>query len=219
MQLHADFSERVTLQTNDLSWEASPSVGVHRRKLDRMGDEVGRVTSIVRYDAGSAFSVHTHNGGEEFLVLEGTFSDETGDYPAGTYVRNPIGTSHAPHSVEGCVIFVKLHQFDAQDVEQFSIDTNDAQFRPGMKPGLSVLSLHTFGSESSALVRWAPGTEFTPHTHFGGEEILVLEGVFSDEFGDYPKGSWIRSPHGSKHQPFSREGCLIYVKTGHLPAN
>lgn len=219
MALNADFSERVTLQTNDLSWEASPSVGVHRRKLDRIGDEVGHVTSIVRYDAGSAFSAHTHSGGEEFFVLDGTFSDETGDYPAGTYVRNPIGTSHAPHSVEGCVIFVKLHQFDAQDVEQFSVDTNDAQFRPGIKPGLSVLPLHTFGSESCALVRWAPGTEFTPHTHFGGEEILVLEGVFSDEFGDYPKGSWIRSPHGSQHRPFSREGCLIYVKTGHLPVD
>lgn len=219
MQLNADFSQRVVLQTNDLPWEPSPSAGVHRRKLDRMGDEIGRVTSIVRYDAGSAFSEHTHTGGEEFFVLEGTFSDETGDYPAGTYVRNPIGTSHAPHSNEGCVIFVKLHQFDPEDNQQFSVDITQAKFGPGMVEGLSVLPLHAFGSESAALVRWAPGTEFTPHTHYGGEEILVLDGVFSDEFGDYPKGSWIRSPHGSQHRPFSREGCLIYVKTGHLPSD
>lgn len=219
MQLNADFSQRVVLQTSDLPWEPSPSAGVHRRKLDRMGDEVGRVTSIVRYDAGSAFSEHTHTGGEEFFVLEGTFSDETGDYPAGTYVRNPIGTSHAPHSDGGCVIFVKLHQFDPKDSQQFSVDTTQANFGPGMVEGLSVLPLHAFGSESAALVRWAPGTEFTPHTHYGGEEILVLEGVFSDEFGDYPAGSWIRSPHGSQHRPFTREGCLIYVKTGHLPAD
>lgn len=219
MQLNADFSQRVVLQTNDLPWEPSPSAGVHRRKLDRMGDEIGRVTSIVRYDAGSAFSEHTHTGGEEFFVLEGTFSDETGDYPAGTYVRNPIGTSHAPHSNEGCVIFVKLHQFDPEDNQQFSVDITQAKFGPGMVEGLSVLPLHAFGSESAALVRWAPGTEFTPHTHYGGEEILVLDGVFSDEFDDYPKGSWIRSPHGSQHRPFSREGCLIYVKTGHLPSD
>lgn len=219
MQLNADFSQRVVLQTNDLPWEPSPSAGVHRRKLDRMGDEVGRVTSIVRYDAGSAFSEHTHTGGEEFFVLEGTFSDETGDYPAGTYVRNPIGTSHAPHSDGGCVIFVKLHQFDPEDRQQFSVNTTLAKFGPGMVEGLSVLPLHAFGSESAALVRWAPGTEFTPHIHYGGEEILVLDGVFSDEFGDYPAGSWIRSPHGSQHRPFSREGCLIYVKTGHLPAD
>lgn len=218
MQIHADLTQRVVLQTNDLPWEASPSVGVHRRKLDRMGDEVGRVTSLVKYDAGSAFSEHTHSGGEEFFVLEGTFSDENGDYPAGTYVRNPIGTSHAPHSDDGCVIFVKLHQFDLKDQDQFAVDTTQAAFRPGMVPGLSVLPLHAYGSESSALVRWAPGTQFTSHTHFGGEEILVLDGVFSDQFGDYPKGTWIRCPHGSQHQPFSNEGCLIYVKTGHLPA-
>lgn len=79
-----------------------------------------------------------------------------------------------------------------------------------------MLPLHEFGAESCALVRWAPGTHFTAHTHWGGEEILVLEGVFSDEHGHYPEGTWLRSPHGSRHQPFSDEGCLIYVKTGHL---
>ena len=217
MQLRSDFSKRVALQTRDLPWEASPSPGVDRRKLDRIGDEVGRVTSIVRYAAGSSFSTHTHSGGEEFLVLNGVFSDETGDYPAGTYVRNPIGTSHAPHSDDGCTIFVKLHQFAADDRAQFSVDTTTAPFRPGLVEGLSVLPLHSHGRESCALVRWAPGTRFTPHIHAGGEEILVLEGVFSDEHGDYPAGSWIRSPHGSQHKPHSDPGCLIYVKTGHLP--
>ena len=219
MRIHADFSKRVVIETDSMPWEDSPMTGVQRRKLDRIGEEVARATSLVKYDPQSYFSEHTHSGGEEFLVLRGVFSDEHGDYPAGTYVRNPIGSAHTPHSKDGCVIFVKLQQFDADDTAQFSIDTRSAQFLPGSAPGLTVLPLHSHKGESCALVRWAPGTNFSPHRHFGGEEILVLEGVFSDENGDYPKGTWLRSPHMSQHHPFSKEGCLIYVKTGHLPAN
>ena len=216
MELNADFSKRVVIDTTTMKWEASPMKGVTRRKLDRIGDEVARATSLVKYDPKSYFSAHTHSGGEEFYVLEGTFSDEHCDYPAGTYVRNPIGSSHTPHSEDGCVIFVKLHQFEKADTEQFTIKTKDAQFMQGAVTGLTVLPLHSYEGESCALVRWAPDTVFNPHRHFGGEEILVLEGVFSDENGDYPKGTWLRSPHMSMHHPFSKEGCLIYVKTGHL---
>ena len=216
-RINADFSERVVLNSHHMDWETSPMQGVYRKKLDRIGDEVARATSLVKYDPGSYFSPHTHGGGEEFYVLEGVFSDEHGDYPAGTYVRNPIGSTHKPHSENGCTIFVKLHQFDADDQEQFSINTKEAEFLPGSAPGLSVLPLHSFGNENCALVHWEPGTVFNPHRHAGGEEILVLEGTFSDEFGDYPAGTWLRNPHMSIHHPFSKEGCLIYVKTGHLP--
>jgi len=216
MRLNADFSKRVVIDTNKMEWEDSPMAGVQRRKLDRIGEEVARATSLVKYAPKSYFKAHTHSGGEEFLVLEGVFSDEHGDYPAGTYVRNPIGSSHTPHSEAGCVIMVKLHQFDEDDVEQFSIDTRNTKFLPGSVTGLTVLPLHSHEGESCALVRWAPGTVFTPHRHFGGEEIFVLEGTFSDENGDYPAGTWLRSPHLSSHHPFSKEGCLIYVKTGHL---
>lgn len=184
--------------------------------LDRVGGEVARATSIVRYEPASKFSEHEHALGEEFLVLEGVFSDEHGDYPAGTYVRNPPGSHHEPCTVEGCTIFVKLRQFELEDTARVRIDTVDAPFVPGAVTGLRVRPLHEFRGENVALVRWAPGTEFHEHMHMGGEEILVLEGVFSDEFGDYPEGTWIRSPHASRHTPFSREGCLIYVKTGHL---
>lgn len=219
MKLNADFSKRVVIDTEAMAWEPSPMAGVARRKLDRIGEEVARATSLVKYDPKSYFNPHTHGGGEEFFVLEGVFSDEHGDYPAGTYVRNPIGSSHKPHSEDGCVIFVKLHQFNARDVERFSMNTSDTEFMPGAIPGLTVLPLHNFEGESCALVRWEPGTIFNPHHHYGGEEIFVLEGVFSDENGDYPKGTWLRSPHLSAHHPFSKEGCLIYVKTGHLPAD
>ena len=149
-------------------------------------------------------------------MLTGTIEDDQGAYPAGTYVRNPPGSRHRPFSTAGCEIFVKLRQFQAGDDARVVIDTSQAAFRPGLVPGLTVLPLHEYGSEHVALVRWAPGTRFQVHTHWGGEEILVLEGTFSDEYGDYPAGSWLRSPHLSRHQPFSDAGCLIYVKVGHL---
>lgn len=218
MQIRAEFNERVVVRPDDQVWVPSPMTGVERMMLDRIGGEIVRATSLVRYAPGSSFQRHVHGGGEEFLVIDGVFSDETGDFPAGAYVRNPPGTSHAPGTAEGCTIFVKLHQFAPGDSARVVIDTRSAAFRPGLVPGLSVLPLHAFGGESAALVRWAPGTHFTSHRHWGGEEILVVEGVFEDEHGRYPEGSWIRSPHLSQHTPFSDEGCLIYVKTGHLAA-
>ena len=89
MQLNADFSRRAVVHAGTLDWVASPIAGVHRRMLDRIGDEVARATSIVRYAPASHFSPHVHDGGEEFLVLDGVFQDEHGDYPTGSYVRNP----------------------------------------------------------------------------------------------------------------------------------
>lgn len=188
--------------------------------LDRIGDEVARATSIVRYAPNARFSEHTHGGGEEFVVLAGSFHDDSGDYPEGAYVRNPIGSAHAPWAgPDGAVLFVKLHQFMKADTRRVVIQTRTAAWSPGLVPGLTVLPLHEFGTERVALVRWAPSTRFAQHQHHGGEEILVLDGVFEDEHGAYPKGSWLRSPHLSVHTPFTGpDGALIYVKTGHLAA-
>jgi anti-sigma factor ChrR (cupin superfamily) len=219
MKLRADFSRRELVRPEDENWKPSPMPGVDRRMLDRIGNETGRATTIVRYAPNSSFSAHKHDGGEEFLVLEGTFSDEHGSYPKGTYVRNPIGTAHTPKvGADGCTILVKLHQFTPEDQARVVINTTTATWYPGSVPGLTVLPLHQYQTESAALVRWAPNTEFNAHRHWGGEEILVLEGVFNDEHGRYPQGTWIRSPHLSEHTPYTRsEGALIYVKTGHLP--
>ena len=218
MRLNADFSKRVVIRPEDHEWVASPMPGVERMMLDRIGDEVARATSLVRYAPNSTFSPHVHGGGEEFFVLEGTFGDDHGRYPAGTYVRNPVGTQHTPSIGEdGCLIFVKLHQFEQDDQQPVVMDTRNAEWLPGLVPGLSVMSLHEFEGEHVALVRWAPHTEFQAHTHWGGEEIFVIEGRFYDEHGEYPAGSWIRSPDQSRHSPYTREdGALIYVKTGHL---
>ena len=216
MQINADLSKRAVVYSKDLPWVDSPMAGVRRRMLERDGDEVARATTIVRYAPGSSFSAHTHGGGEEFLVLDGVFSDEKGDYPTGTYVRNPVGSTHTPFSKEGSTILVKLWQMSPEDQEQKVINTVTHPWHPGLVEGLQVMPLHTRSTENVALVKWQPGTVFQRHSHFGGEEIYVIEGVFEDEQGTYPQGTWIRNPHGSIHNPFSKDGCLIYVKTGHL---
>ena len=220
MQVRAEFQKREVIYANEYAYVPSPLPGVSRMMLDRMGDEVARATSIVKYAAGAGYSAHTHGGGEEIFVLDGVFSDEHGDYPAGTYLRNPPGTSHTPFSKNGCTILVKLWQFAAGDTEQLTIDTNQSTWRPGLVPGLSVLPLHEHDGISTALVRWAPHTQFQSHMHPGGEEILVLQGLFRDEYGEYPVGSWLRNPRWSKHTPYTgAEGALIYVKVGHLGAD
>ncbi|TDO95372.1 cupin domain-containing protein [Marinomonas balearica] len=216
--INTNFEQRVVIQPSDYQWVESPMPGVERMMLDRVGDEVARATSIVRYAPHSEFSPHTHSGGEEFLVLEGTFADEHQNYSKGSYARNPIGTSHTPKiGKEGATIFVKLHQFNQDDREQKIIDTQNSLWNLGLVDGLTVMPLHEFKGEHVALVNWAPHTQFQRHNHWGGEEILVLEGTFYDEHGRYPKGTWIRSPHMSQHAPFTKEdGALIYVKVGHL---
>ena len=219
MDLHADLGQRVELNTTTLAWQPSPMAGVERRLLDRRGGELARATSIVRYAPGRHFAQHGHPGGEEILVLEGTFSDAQGHDAAGTYLRNPVGSNHAPFSEHGCTILVKLHQMHPADQQRVVIDTQRSSWVPGLVRGLEVMPLHAFGSEHVALVRWAAGTVFQPHGHPGGEEILVLDGVFQDEFGSYPTGSWLRNPPGSVHRPWSEAGCTIWVKTGHLPAS
>jgi anti-sigma factor ChrR (cupin superfamily) len=217
MNIHSDFGERIVLHTDQIAWHASPVQGVERQMLDRVGEEVARATSVVRYAPNTEFTPHTHDGGEEILVLYGCFSDERGDYPAGTYLRNPPGSRHTPFSTDGCTLFVKLWQFAQTDSQALRLNTKASDWYPGLVPGLSVMPLHEHDGVSTALVRWAPNTVFNPHVHPGGEEIYVLDGVFYDEFGSYPKGSWIRSPRYSKHTPFTKEeGALIYVKVGHL---
>ena len=147
MNLNSDFGTRAAVHAARLDWTPSPIPGVDRRMLDRIGDEVARATSIVRYAPHSRFAPHTHGGGEEFLVLEGVFQDEHGDYPTGTYVRNPPTSSHTPGSEPGCTIFVKLWQFDPDDRTPVRIDTSGLSFAPA--PDLSGVEF--------ALLSWNAG--------------------------------------------------------------
>jgi anti-sigma factor ChrR (cupin superfamily) len=216
MKLNDDLSLRVVVDSTALPWVDSPASGVQRRILERDGAEVARATSIVRYAPGARFARHVHELGEELFVLDGDFIDESGSHGPGTYLRHPPGSAHAPGSATGCTLFVKLRHLDPADLGEAAVNCLTASWSPGLVDGLSVLPLASFGTQHTAMVRWAPGTRFSPHRHFGGEEICVVDGVFEDEHGRYPAGTWIRSPHLSMHQPFSREGCTILVKTGHL---
>ena len=219
MRLRADFGERAAVTPDEYEWVPSPAKGVDRMMLDRIGGEVARATSIVRYAADSRFPAHEHGGGEEILVLDGEFGDEHGRYPAGYYLRNPTGTRHSPRiGSAGATIFVKLNQFAAEDVSQFAIDTVNGGWTPGRISGVEVQPLHRHGNENVFLMRWAPDTVYPEHVHAGGEEILVLEGAFRDEDRHYPAGSWVRYPDGSRHRPYTLgTGALLYVKEGHLP--
>lgn len=210
-----DFSQRVVVNTHHSQWIASPMPGVMRKPLSREEAERGHATSIVRYQPGSSFSEHDHPLGEEILVLEGTFSDQTGDYEAGCYFRNPKGFKHAPFSKDGCVILVKLHQFQQSDTQRVVINTRNTPWRSGIG-GLQVMPLHAHGTENVALVRWPSGEQFNRHTHPNGEEIFVISGELSDELGDYPAGTWLRNPPMSQHTPYAKQATLIWVKTGHL---
>ncbi|MFT5759563.1 MAG: anti-sigma factor ChrR (cupin superfamily) [Alteromonadaceae bacterium] len=213
--LNMNFEKRVVIDTNQQSWQKSPASGIWRKPLARAEAERGHASSVVKYEAGATYKEHGHPNGEEIFVLEGVFSDETGDYPAGTYIRNPEGFSHTPFSKQGCTIFVKLYQFQPNDNEQIRINTSQANWLAG-QGNLKIMPLHSFKGESTALVHWPAGEKFVPHTHMGGEEIFVIRGEFIDENGRYPTGSWIRTPHLSQHYPYVEQDTVILVKVGHL---
>ncbi len=218
-RLNADFTRLVIVHTAHMEWQPSPSPSVWRKRLDLAGaSEASRVTSVVRYDANSVFPPHPHPDGEEILVLEGVFSDEHGDYPAGTYLLNPEGFSHAPFSKGGCVLFVKLRQYPGRDRKQIIVDTGNVEWQPRPTPGITVLPLYQEEGypEAMRLVRFAPGANVPEHEHRGGEELLVLDGGIEDEHGRYEVGSWVRYPVGSRHAVDSEKGCTLYLKTGHL---
>lgn len=217
--LNADFGRVAVARTAAMEWQASPSPSVWRKRLELSGPaEAGRATSVVRYDPDSAFPAHEHPDGEEILVLEGVLSDETGDYPAGCYLLNPEGFSHAPTSREGCVLFVKLRQYPGKGRRRVVLDTNKADWQPTGAAGIDVLPLYAEAGhpETMHLVRIAPDAPPVAHDHPGGEEIFVIEGSLEDEGGRYETGAWVRYPPGSRHAPAAPEGCLLYVKSGHL---
>jgi hypothetical protein len=217
MELNADFSRRVVVHAARLPWTPSPIAGVERRMLDRIGEEVARATSIVRYAPDSRFSAHTHGGGEEFLVLDGVFQDEHGDFPAGSYIRNPPTSSHTPGSALGCTIFVKLWQFDPDDRTHLRIDTARVPaLAAPERPEVELTPLFQDRRETVRLERWAPHAEIALPAP-AGLELLVLEGGFSENGESFEPQSWLRLPSGAKLRAKAcASGCRIWLKTGHL---
>lgn len=215
-RINADFTQRVVLSTNEMPWISSPQSGVERRMLDRVGGEVARATSLVRYAAASSFPAHDHLLGEEFFVLDGVFSDEHGDYPAGTYVRNPPLSHHAPRTAPGCTIFVKLRQMRPDENERIVVETSNAAWKSG-PAGLERLSLFEAPDrENVALERLSPGAAQGEMDCPAGEEIFILSGNLDDGHGVHGSGTWIRNPGGFRRVLQSSNGAVYWVKRGHL---
>jgi anti-sigma factor ChrR (cupin superfamily) len=221
--VNADFSRRVVIATDELPWIASPQAGVERRPLDRIGGEVARATSLVRYAPASAFPAHEHGLGEEFLVLEGIFSDERGDYRAGTYVRNPPGSHHSPRTAPGCIILVKLRQMKPGGEPRVVVDTTTAPWDRSDAPGHARIELYAASPDAVArngervtMERLDAGAVLPAMSCAAGEEIFVLSGELRDEQGSYGPGTWIRNPAGYRRSLGSGPGVTYWAKRGHL---
>jgi anti-sigma factor ChrR (cupin superfamily) len=200
--LNHDISIRAIVHAAAQPWIASPLAGVDRRPLYRVGGEQARATTLVRYAPGSHFSAHTHSGGEEFLVLEGTFEDENGCYPTGTYVRNPPGSRHAPGAREGCVIFVRLRQFHPADDRHV------------------VIQLPTDGGqqlfENDHERVWVEALEPCASLRLDnprGLEILLLDGSIVGDGFDLQPLSWMRLPAGEPFEAAAdKGGARLWIK-------
>ncbi len=216
MKIHADLSEKAVVDSATLDWVPSPMAGVERRMLERDGEEVARATSLVRYAPGSSFSAHSHELGEEFLVLDGVFSDETGDFPKGMYVRNPPGSSHVPSSEPGAVILVKLRQMHPDDDASVRVNTLDPGGWQDGRDGEHILLLHIRPDEEVVMLDWARGSSFEEQEFPGGAEYFVVEGSFEDQDGHYDQGTWLRLPPGTRQKIRTTQGARVWRKTGHL---
>lgn len=214
---NSDLDSRVVLFESDEKWRLSPSDGVKRLYLDRANfSEYTSATSIVKFDKNSQFSGHTHQNGEEFFVLDGIFSDEHGDYPKGTYVRNPHDSCHSPFSKDGCKIFVKLRQFQKDD----SVRIVRTVIEPWetYNEEITYLKLHEFRNEIVYLAEFKPHSKINlPFKNKGGEEILILSGAIHDKGNNFEAITWIRDPKSCFIEARSgNNGVRVFVKTGHL---
>lgn len=215
MELNSDFSARALVHSDKIDWLPSPMKGVDRRMLDRIGGEVARATTIVRYAPGSKFSAHTHTGGEEFIVLDGVFQDEHGDYPEGTYVRNPPTTAHTPGSEPGCTIFVKLWQFDMEDRNQFRKTMANELAAP--VDGVASATLHKDERETVSYHNLDAGATLSLEAK-GGIELLMIKGIARSGADMLARNDWLRLPEGeSLAMTAGPDGAKVWIKSGHLP--
>lgn len=218
--LNADFSQPTIVRTGTEEWQESPSPTVWRKRLDLSGPvEAGRVTSVVKYEPGSSFHSHPHPDGEEILVLGGVFSDEHGDYPAGSYLLNPEGFSHAPFSKEGCTLFVKLRQYPGTARQKIAINTPTAPWKE-ISTGVSekILYQNEDYPETVRLVRMTTDAELTIPKGEGGAEMFVLKGAVDESDDTYSGGDWLRWSAVSDRTFAAREPFEAYLKTGHFPS-
>jgi hypothetical protein len=121
-------------------------------------------------------------------VLDGVFQDEHGDYPAGSYVRNAPGTSHAPCSDVGCVILVKLWQFDPNDRHSLALRADELGAQHS-----SLVSLFRDAREEVRIELWSANA---PLAHLDAKRGLELR-ARDDHSVDMRSGSWQHSAHAA----------------------
>jgi len=215
--LNGDLSIRVNVDTRAMEWAASPGGHVLRKRVHRVGPaESGQVTSVVRYQPQARFPAHDHPEGEEILVLEGVFSDEHGDWPAGTYLLNPEGFRHGPYSTEGCTLLVKLRQYPGTDREHVAVQLAELPWLSSVRKNVSWKKLYAQQpyTDHTRLESWSTPAAMGRINFPQGAELFVLEGSFADEFGHYPTHSWLRIPAGGSITATSEEYCELYIKEG-----
>jgi anti-sigma factor ChrR (cupin superfamily) len=204
---------RAVAAASEMQWTATESQSVRRKRFEHDGGSPPRVTSVVEYAANSQFPGHQHPLGEEFLVLQGVFSDEHGHYPTGTYVRNPPGSAHVPFSEPGCIILVKLQQMSTDERQSTVVDALGSEgWQETDDEALSRKTLFECANEIVTLYEFQPGAELTMRTDRGVIEIFVIEGCVEDELGLYMPWTWVRIPAQSELNVSSPTGAVIYLK-------
>mmetsp|Transcript_135455 Transcript_135455/g.377275 ORF Transcript_135455/g.377275 Transcript_135455/m.377275 type:complete len:305 (-) Transcript_135455:80-994(-) len=224
VELNANKSETCLVNTDTQEWIETPAKGVYRKLIERLGGEVARATTVVRFDAGKSFPSHTHGGGEEFIVLEGAWHDEWATQPKYTYVRNYIGSTHQPTIGDsGCTIMVKLRQMAHEHKEpehtQWDISVHNANWkRRSSSQGCKTLTVFTSPLEEVHFEHWEPGAAGILEVPPKGMESFVVEGSFTDELGEHRAWSWTREAVAGVRRRLvaGPKGCLLYVKSKHL---
>lgn len=204
--MNSDYEKRALIDTDTMQWQEMQIKNVFKKILSIKDKEE---TSFIKLNEGSRLNITSKINSVEIFVLEGTYINEYGEFPKGTYLRLSEEDEALVKSDKGCIVFRKTNFFTEK--QKLIIDTNTTTWLQG-QGNLEVKPLY----EQTALVKWPKGERFIPHKHWGGEEIVVLTGTFMDEYGKYPKNSWIRSPHLSEHFPYVEEETIIFVKTGHM---
>lgn len=217
MSFNADIGRRVTTHINHAKWVATRSKGVELLRFEHINEVKDVATSLMRFAPGSYCPTHVHGGGEEYLVLEGTFQDEAGDYPTGSYVRQPPGSRHTPRTDEGCLLFMKTWQFAPRDRRHVNIDAfAQAIYTTRMRPGVEMQSLFSDSREDVRIEHWAPNQliELVP---CNGLELIVLTGDYTEIGVAHKRYSWSRLPPGCPLKARAGEfGTRVLVKEGHL---
>ncbi|KXF82906.1 cupin domain-containing protein [Enterovibrio coralii] len=214
LELNIDLTQAVQIQGGDVLFSPTPMAGVERMMFERCGDEVvKRATSCVRYAPESYFKSHSHPGGEEFIVLSGTFSDQNGDFSEGWYVRNPVGSSHRPFTDEGCEIFVKLSQLPPEEEATFALNTNEQLWMP-VSQHESRLILWQSSKEETSLHQYKAGFERQEAEEDALNEFFIISGTLTVNGQGYPTRSWLRFPPHTPLAISTDEGAKVYRKKG-----